>query len=136
MLQPMDKQIAKSWYQQLVEPHIARLSGRTLRTTGPKIAVVGNCQSYSIAFAMKLMLPAARVDHFAVTTGARSSIEILAQTLATYDFIFAHDFPCGFIPGGGFAKLRELLPRIIPMERFAEWLTRLRSRSRPRDLTA
>ncbi|HXY57730.1 MAG TPA: WcbI family polysaccharide biosynthesis putative acetyltransferase [Methylocystis sp.] len=119
MLRPLDKQIVKSWYQHLAEPHIAKLSGRVLRTTGPRIAVVGNCQSYSTAYAMKLMLPAARVDHFPIISGARLSIRVLAETLATYDFIFAHDFPSGFIPGGGLAELRQRLPRIAFLPQIA-----------------
>ena len=113
VLRPIDKQIVKSWYQHLAEPHIARLSGRILRTTGPRIAVIGNCQSYSVAYAMKLLLPASRVDHFPVNSRARLSIGVLAETLATYDFIFAHEFPGGFIPGGGLDELRAKLPRIV-----------------------
>ena len=68
---------------------------------------------------MKLLLPASRVDHFAVNARARLSIGILAETLATYDFIFAHDFPRGFIPGGGLAELREKLPRIVLIPQIA-----------------
>ena len=61
MLKPIDKQTARTWYQYLAEPFVAKMTGRALRATGPRIAVVGNCQSFSIAYSMQLLCPTARV---------------------------------------------------------------------------
>ena len=35
-----------------------------MRNTGPRIAVVGNCQSFGVAYAMKVLDPSATVDHY------------------------------------------------------------------------
>ena len=66
MLKPIDKQTARTWYQYLAEPFVAKMTGRVLRATGPRIAVVGNCQSFSVAYSMQLLCPTAKVDHFPV----------------------------------------------------------------------
>ena len=121
MLTPIDKQTIRSWHQYLAEPQIAKLTGRVLRAIGPRIAVVGNCQSFSIAYAMKLLCPAARVDHFPVIPRSHVPLKIFVRTLATYDYVLSHDFPTGFIPGGGSKELRDLLPKtiLVPQITFA-----------------
>ncbi len=121
MLTPIDKQTVRSWYQYVAEPHVAKLTGRILRATGPRIAVVGNCQSFSIAYAMKLLCPSAKVDHFRLISRSHVSLKIFAKTLATYDYVFSHEFPAGFIPDGGSNELRELLKQmtLIPQIAFA-----------------
>jgi hypothetical protein len=113
MLTPIDNQTIRSWYQYLAEPQIVKLTGRVLRATGPRIAVVGNCQSFSIAYAMKLLYPTAKVDNFPVMPRSHVPLKIFVRTLATYDYVFSHDFPTGFIPGGGSKELRDLLPKTI-----------------------
>lgn len=113
MLKPIDKQAVRSWYGVLAEPLIAKLTGRTLRATGPRVAVVGNCQSFSIAFAIKLLLPSAVVHHFPVIARSDLPSAVFARTLATYDHVFMHDFPPGLIRGGGSAELRERAPKAI-----------------------
>jgi hypothetical protein len=121
MLKPIDTQSARSWYEYLAEPRIAKLTGRVLRASGPRIAVVGNCQSFSVAYAMKLLRPTAVVGHFPVLTRSRFGLKVLARTLATYDYVFSHEFPSGFIPGGGSDELRDLLDKtmFIPAISFA-----------------
>ncbi|MGA8171968.1 MAG: WcbI family polysaccharide biosynthesis putative acetyltransferase [Methylocystis sp.] len=121
MLTPIDRQTAKSWYRHRVEPHVAKLQGRLLRATGPRIAIIGTCQSFSIAHAMKLLQPTATVDHFPVIPRSHVPLKIFAQTLATYDFVMSHAFPQGFIPGGGSDELRGLLKKttLLPVITFA-----------------
>jgi hypothetical protein len=116
MLTPIDRQILRSWHDLKIEPNIAKLTGRKLRKTGPRIAVIGTCQSYSLAYAIKLLRPQCAVDHFPIILRAHASMRILAKTLATYDFVFSHNFPPGFVPGGGYTELRALLDktRLIP----------------------
>jgi hypothetical protein len=111
MLKPIDRQVAKSWFEYLVEPQLARFTGRKLRRTGPRIAVIGACQSYSLAFAMKLLRPDATVDHFPALLRARVHLDTVARTLATYDHVFSNLFPPGYIPGGGYSELCGLLER-------------------------
>ena len=97
------------------------MTGRVLRAIGPRIAVVGNCQSFSVAYSMQLLCPTARVDHFPVISLSRLPLKFLARTLATYDHVLMHEFPTGFIPGGGSIELRDLLKKSIsiPLITFA-----------------
>jgi hypothetical protein len=113
VLRPIDKQTIRSWYQYFAEPHIVKLTGRVLRAIGPRIAIVGTCQSFSIACAMKLMCPTATVDHFPIISRSHVPQKIFVETLATYDYVFLHAFPAGFIPGGGSNELRDLLEGTI-----------------------
>ncbi|MGC1860550.1 MAG: WcbI family polysaccharide biosynthesis putative acetyltransferase [Methylocystis sp.] len=121
MLKPIDKQTARTWYQYLAEPFVAKMTGRVLRATGPRIAVVGNCQSFSVAYSMQLLCPTAKVDHFPVISLSRLPLKFFARTLATYDHVLMHEFSTGLIPGGGSIELRGLLkkPISIPMITFA-----------------
>lgn len=100
MFSQIDKQILKSWRQYALEPRLARLTGRVLRNTGPRIAVIGNCQSFGVAYSMKLMDPSATVDHFSAIGSSRAHMSLFVKTLATYDYIFTHDFVAGHIRGG------------------------------------
>ncbi len=83
--------------------------GEVLRANGPRIAVVGNCQSFSVAYSMQLLCPTARVDHFPVISFSRLPLKLLARTLASYGHVLMHEFPTGFIPDGGSIELRDLL---------------------------
>lgn len=115
MFSQIDKQILKSWRQYAIEPRLARLTGRTLRNTGPRFAVVGNCQAFGVAYAMKVMDPTATVDHFAAIGRSRATIDLLVKTLDTYDYVFSHDFLDGHVKGGDSAELRRRLPKVVPM---------------------
>lgn len=112
MLSRIDRQIVASWYRYLIEPRLAEIVGRVLRTTGPRIAVVGNCQSFGVACAMKSFDPTATVDQFSVIGRTRADMALLARTLSTYDYVFSHDFPEGHVRGGDSAALRERLDDI------------------------
>ena len=63
MISQIDKQIVRSWGAALLAP-VSPLSRAAEAANGPRIAVIGNCQSYGVAYAMKLLDPTARVDHY------------------------------------------------------------------------
>jgi hypothetical protein len=113
MLSQVDRQILKSWREYAIEPRIAKFTGRVMRNTGPRIAIVGNCQSFGVAYAMKVLDPSATVDHFSMIARARSTMGIFAKTLETYDYVFSHDFLPGHVRGGGSDELRRLLPNAV-----------------------
>lgn len=117
MLSQIDKQIFKSWTQYAVEPRIARLTGREIRAKGPRIAVMGNCQAFGVAYAMKVMDPSATVHHFSAIGRSRiSSMDLLVKTLETYDYVFSHDFLSGHLRGEGDSEeLRRRLPKTTPL---------------------
>ncbi|MBI1868494.1 MAG: hypothetical protein HYS06_09420 [Methylocystis sp.] len=121
MLSQIDKQIVRSWYNYLVEPRLAKLTGRVLHATGPRIAVVGNCQSFGVAYAMKLLDPSASVDQYSAIAKSRANIALLAKTLATYDYVFSQEFPPSYVRGGGSAELCALLGKttLFPAVAFA-----------------
>jgi hypothetical protein len=115
MFSQIDKQIVRSWRQYAIEPRIAKLTGRVIRTTGPRIAVIGNCQAFGLAYAMKVMNPNAVVDHFSAIGRAKATMDLLVKTLDTYDYVFSHDFLAGHVRGGGDSEeLRRRLPKVTP----------------------
>jgi hypothetical protein len=114
MFSQIEKQIFKSWRQSVVEPRLAKLTGRILRNTGPRIAIVGNCQAFGVAYAMKVMDPSATVDHFSAIGRSRfADMNLLAKTLDTYDYVFTHDFLAGHVKGGDSEELRRRLPKTV-----------------------
>jgi hypothetical protein len=121
MLSQIDKQIVRSWRQYLIEPQLAKLTGRKLRNTGPRIAVVGNCQSFGVAYSMKLMDPSATVDHFSAIGRSKAAFSLFAKTLSTYDYVFSHEFLHGHVKGGDSGELlrRVSQARLFPAVSFA-----------------
>jgi hypothetical protein len=121
MFSELDTQIVRSWYRYLVEPRLAKLTGNISRTIGPRIAVVGNCQSFGVAYAMKVLDPSACVDLYWAIGKTYADIKLLAKTLATYDYVFSHEFPAGNVRGGGSDELRGFLDKTIlfPVVTFA-----------------
>jgi hypothetical protein len=114
MLSQIEKQILKSWTEYAVEPRIAKFTGRKIRTTGPRIAVMGNCQAFGLAYAMKVMDPSATVHHYSAIGHSRfADMNLLVKTLETYDYVFSHEFPAGHLRGSGdSAELRQRMPRV------------------------
>ncbi len=114
MLSQIEKQILKSWIQYAVEPRIAKFTGRKIRTTGPRMAVIGNCQAFGLAYAMKVMDPSATVHHYSAIGHSRfADMNLLVKTLETYDYVFAHEFPAGHLRGSGDSvELRQRMPRV------------------------
>jgi hypothetical protein len=108
MISQIDKQIVRSWGAKLLGPRLAALKGQK-PAGGPRIAVIGNCQSFGVAYAMKLLDPTARVDHYSAVAKALANMNLLARTLKKYDFVFTQDFPPHIVKGG---DSQELLLRL------------------------
>lgn len=103
LLSELDRQMLNFWRR--------RRQGR--HKGAPRIAMVGNCQSFGLAYGMKLLVPQAQVDRYTIVRKGLGTLDHLARTLANYDHVFAIDFPSGYLRGGGgFAELRERLPNI------------------------
>lgn len=62
------------------------------RPPGRRVAVVGNCQSFGYAFAVKLFDPALSVDRFALVAPSWTDGPRLRDALAEYDLVFCQDF--------------------------------------------
>lgn len=75
--------------------------------TGPRIAVIGNCQAEGIAQSLRLLLPSARVDLLSVAGLARNheTLDRLKDHLAGFDHVFSQFFPDGFVAGGNIHAL-------------------------------
>ena len=105
MLSEIDRQLLHVWRRRLLKKDKG----------APRIAVVGNCQSFGIAYGMKLLNPSAHVDRFTIVRKGVADLKLLARTLATYDHVFSLEFQQGFLRGGGWEELRELMPKVAPI---------------------
>jgi hypothetical protein len=112
MISQIDKQIIRSWHSHLVAPQLDKLLGRRAAQRGPRIAVVGNCQSYGVAYAMKLLAPAATVDHFSAIGKSFATTRLFAKTLDTYDYVFSHEYEDGHIRDGNIDQLLAAFDRV------------------------
>ena len=110
MLSQIDKQILRVH----LLPRVNRLLGRPLGS-GPRLAVVGNCQSYGIAYGMKVLAPSAQVDHYSVVHKTLANIDWLAKTLERYDHVFMQNFPPGIVKGGDWENLHARLTNVTRM---------------------
>lgn len=100
---------APSW----ATPWRARATGEEGRT-GPKIAVIGNCQARGVAQAMRLLAPSSPVRFIPMASLKRDHghIDSLARTLSGFDHVFGQLFPHGLIPGGDVVALGQREPRL------------------------
>lgn len=82
--------------------------------TGPRIAVLGNCQAHGVLQALRLYLPDARVSLIdtAVLRRSYGTLDRLDRHLAGFDHVFAQFFPDGFVAGGDANALVARRPRI------------------------
>ncbi|WP_375408186.1 WcbI family polysaccharide biosynthesis putative acetyltransferase [uncultured Methylobacterium sp.] len=82
--------------------------------TGPRIAVIGNCQAREIAQALRVLVPASPVTHLPMTSLARryGSATHLAEALAAYDHVHTQQIPPTLLEGGS-EELCRLDGRII-----------------------
>ncbi|MEA2832224.1 MAG: hypothetical protein QOG66_426 [Methylobacteriaceae bacterium] len=90
---------------------IATLLSRSFRRPGygPRIAVVANCQSFGLAYAMKLLNLDATVHRFPIIYKSWTDGRTLARTLKLYDYVFFQPFGPGYVRGGsGHPVLEEL----------------------------
>ncbi len=113
MFSQIDKQIVRSWRQLLIDPHVTKLLGHKSGAKGPRIAVIGNCQSFGVAYAMKLLDPTADIHHFSVVARARASFDLFCKTLETYDYVFSHEFQPGYIGEANSEALRARVPKTM-----------------------
>jgi hypothetical protein len=87
--------------------------------SGPRIAVVANCQSFGIAYAMKLLNIDATVHRFPVLFKSWVSGKMLARALKLYDYVFFQPFGPGYVRGSAWepivAELKNpiLLPTLV-----------------------
>jgi hypothetical protein len=105
MLSEIDRQLLDVWRRRLLNKE----SG------SPRIAVVGNCQSFGVAYGMKLLNPAAQVDRFTIVRKGLADLKLLARTLREYDHVFSLEFQPGFVRGGGWDELRAMMPNVSPI---------------------
>ena len=105
MLSEIDRQLLHVWRRRLLKKDKG----------APRIAVVGNCQSFGIAYGMKLLNPSAHVDRFTIVRKGVADLKLLARTLSTYDHVFSLEFQQGFLRGGGSEELRALMPAVQPI---------------------
>ena len=105
MLSEIDHQLLHVWGRRLLK----RENG------SPRIAVVGNCQSFGIAYGMKLLAPHAHVDRFTIVRQGITTLDMLAKTLSSYDHVFSLEFQPGFVRGGGWEELKVRLPNVAPI---------------------
>jgi hypothetical protein len=112
MLSQIDKQILRSWLREKIDEPLARFLGRGETKKGPRIAVIGNCQSYGVAYAMKVMHPHAVIDHYSAVSRTRFGIRALCARLRTYDHVFSHAFPPGLVRGGDHRDIVDSVPNV------------------------
>nr|WP_232630700.1 WcbI family polysaccharide biosynthesis putative acetyltransferase [Methylobacterium sp. Leaf118] len=81
--------------------------------SGPRIAVIGNCQARGVAEALRILAPGARVRLIPMAELGRRdrSLDAFAAGLAACDHVFSQPFPTGFFPDGGAEQLLARLPR-------------------------
>lgn len=87
MFSLLDRQIARHWRDRTFSRRPST-GGKTPR----KIAVVGNCQSFGYAFAVKLFDPSLVVDRYPLVAPSLTDLKTLRAALADYDLVFSQDF--------------------------------------------
>jgi Polysaccharide biosynthesis enzyme WcbI len=99
LLSALDRQVLASWRDRALKR----------RPAAPRIAVVGNCQSFGVAYAMRLLDLEAEIARFPIVSKSWTDMRTLARTLATYDHVFAQDFAPGYLRGGASDVLQNEL---------------------------
>jgi hypothetical protein len=91
---------------------LATLKQRALGRLRPdlRIAVLGNCQSLDVAYAMKLLKIDATVEQFPIQTKAKITGKMLLSALRTYDHVFLQDFGPEFVRGASSDLVCSELP--------------------------
>ena len=104
MLSELDRQLWAGW-------RAARGRGAA---TGPTVAVLGNCQTLGVAYALQMLNPAAVVDRYQITRKGLATLDHAVGVFKRYDYVFSTEFPSGYLRGGGgFADLRAALPGVF-----------------------
>src|SRR5947209_6416994 len=77
---------------------------------GLRIAVLGNCHSLDLTYAMQLLNVGATVHRYPIQTRSKITGKMLIRALRTYDHVFLQDFGEDLIRGGSSELLaRELV---------------------------
>ncbi|MBX3526551.1 MAG: hypothetical protein KF904_10140 [Rhodoblastus sp.] len=87
MFSLLDRQIARHWRERTFSRSVSN-GAKAAR----KVAVVGNCQSFGYAFALKLFDPALVVDRYPLVAPGLTDLKTLRAALADYDLVFSQDF--------------------------------------------
>ncbi|MEH3117793.1 MAG: WcbI family polysaccharide biosynthesis putative acetyltransferase [Methylorubrum populi] len=81
--------------------------------TGPRIAVIGNCQARGVADALRILVGArVRLIPMSALGKGGQGLDAFARSLGACDHVFSQPFPAGFFPEGGSEALGERLPRM------------------------
>jgi hypothetical protein len=106
------------WLTSLDRRVIGSLRSKALRQAGagPRIAVVANCQSFGLAYAMKLLNLDATVHRFPVLFKSWVDVKMLARALKLYDYVFFQPFGPGYVRGGSAEPILQELkdPILLP----------------------
>src|SRR5947209_6402350 len=84
---------------------------RGRQAPGLRIAVLGNCHSLDIAYAMKLLDLNATVHRYPIQIKPKITGNMLIRALQTYDHVFFQDFAKGWLRGVSTDVLKEKLAR-------------------------
>jgi hypothetical protein len=78
---------------------------------GPRIAVVANCQTFGIAYAMDMLVEGATVEPIQILLDNRTTPDLLARVLCDYDYVFGLRHISGQLRGSDSVALERLLPQ-------------------------
>lgn len=81
------------------------------RPSGPRIAVVANCQTFGIAYAIDMLVAGATVEPIQILLGNRTTPDLLARVLRDYDHVFGLRHISNHLKGNDSLALERLLPR-------------------------
>lgn len=89
---------------------------------GPRIAIVGNCQSFGFSYGMKLFNSQLHIDRYALVARTYAGLEQLTAALAHYDLVFSQDFGPSLLRDNADSEaLRAAMPKIrrLPFVNFS-----------------
>ena len=112
MLSQVDRQLLAHWR--------ARTFGKS--KAGPRIAIVGNCQSFGFSYGMKLYNPELTIDRYALVARTYADLKQLTAALSHYDVVFSQDFgPALLRDDADSGALRAAMPKIrrLPFVNFS-----------------
>lgn len=99
--------------RRVLSMRVRQVTGRNRRkSNGPHIAVIANCQTFGVAYAMDMLLPGATVDPIQILLGNRTTPEFLAKVLRDYDYVFGLKYISTHLRYGDHTTLERLMPSI------------------------
>jgi hypothetical protein len=100
--------------RRVLKMRLRQLSGQRPsgpRIAGPRIAVVANCQTFGIAYAMDMLVEGATVEPIQILLDNRTTPDLLAKVLSDYDYVFGLRHISNHLKGNDSLALERLLPR-------------------------